>query len=355
MASTRTCRNENGNGENLKGFFLTDGATTIVEEGDEYENIFPVWDWSKIPGTTAPAVEHIPLPGQWEKRGTSLFAGGVSDGKYGVSAYSMDEKQFGVNTSARKSWFMFDNEIVCLGAGIHSGSSHGICTTVNQCLLQGDLFIPAGDSCIRLEPGRHQFRRLPWIRHRGVGYFFEATADVHIENGKKTGDWKTINSSYAGRPVTKDVLTIWLGHGEKPAGAGYAYTIAPAQPASGQIRYPSDGITILSNTPGIQAVQHRDLNCLGIVFHRPGTFTCDRFSLEAGAGCILLLSDTDRKEVRVHISDPSRSQATIKLKACIFGVGEKEYTVAMPIHPDPYAGSTQSYVVDIERLTLRKP
>jgi chondroitin AC lyase len=355
MVSIYTCRNENGNGENLKGYFLTEGATTIVRNGNEYENIFPVWDWSKIPGTTTPAFGQIPLPKQWQNRGTSAFAGGVSDGKYGVSAYAMDEEQSGIHTSARKSWFMFDDEIVCLGAGIHSDSPHNVCTTVNQCLLQDDVFVSAGDSCIRLDRGRHQFDRLSWIRHQGIGYFFDKASNIHIENEKKEGDWKTINNSYTGKPVEKEVLSIWIDHGGKPYGTGYAYTIVPAQPASGPLRYPSNGIRILTNTSDLQAVGHQGLHLLGIVFHRAGTFTCDRFSLKAGAGCVLLLSDMDKKNVNVYISDPSRSRAVITLETNIYGVGGKEYAIAMPVHPDPYAGSTQHYVMNTENLELRKP
>ncbi|MDR3119535.1 MAG: polysaccharide lyase beta-sandwich domain-containing protein [Mediterranea sp.] len=354
MASIHTCRNENGNGENLKGFFLTDGATAIVKEGNEYENIFPVWDWSSIPGTTTPAIDPIPVPGQWEKPGTSTYAGGVSDGKYGVSAYTMDEKQFGINTAARKAWFMFDDEIVCLGAGICSTSPYKINTTVNQCLLQGEVFISADGDARRLDRGKHRFDRLLWVKHQGIGYFFDA-ADVHIENMEKRGDWKTINSSYAGKPVTKDVLTIRIEHGEKPSGAGYAYIIVPTQPASGQIKYPSDKIEIRQNTPDVQAVEHTGLHLLGIVFHRPGTFTCNRFSLEADAGCILLLSETNREDIKVSIADPTRSQATIKLKAHIFGTGRKEYTFTLPVYPDPYAGSTHTYIINKESLTIRKP
>jgi chondroitin AC lyase len=317
MASVHTCRSENGNGENLKGFFLTEGATAIVEEGNEYENIFPVWDWSKIPGTTTPAMEQIPRPGQWEKPGTSLFAGGVSNGIYGVSAYAMDEKQFGINTAARKAWFMFDNEIVCLGAGIRSDSPYRICTTVNQCLLQADVIVQADNSPGRLASGTHQFSRLSWIRHRGIGYFFEAGADVRIENQTRTGNWRTIRDSAPHKPVAKEVLSIWIDHGQQPSDAGYAYIIVPGQPASEPVKRPSDGIRILQNTPGLQAVEHQGLHCMGIVFYRPGTFTCDRFTLEASAGCVLLLSGMDSDEIDIYLSDPSRSQAAIELKTSI--------------------------------------
>ena len=44
------------NNENLKGYNLPLGATNILTSGKEYEGIFPVWNWNKIPGTTA--VQH---------------------------------------------------------------------------------------------------------------------------------------------------------------------------------------------------------------------------------------------------------------------------------------------------------
>ena len=56
----------------------------------------------------------------WQTRGTSTFAGGVSDSIYGVSAYAYMDNYAGVNTGAKKAWFFFDNEVVCLGSGINS-------------------------------------------------------------------------------------------------------------------------------------------------------------------------------------------------------------------------------------------
>ena len=54
MVSNRTMRCEYGNGENLKTYFMSDGCTNIVVDGNEYANIFPVWNWTRIPGVTAP-------------------------------------------------------------------------------------------------------------------------------------------------------------------------------------------------------------------------------------------------------------------------------------------------------------
>ena len=88
MVSARTARCEYGNGENLKGYFLSDGSTVISVTGNEYENIFPVWDWCKIPGTTCPQMDTIPrMEKTWTHLGESDFVGGVSDGDLGVVAY----------------------------------------------------------------------------------------------------------------------------------------------------------------------------------------------------------------------------------------------------------------------------
>lgn len=141
MASTRTMRCENGNGENLRGYFITEGGTAIVRRGDEYHDIFPVWDWSRLPGTTTPALAEVPRPAAWGQMGQSPFAGGVSDSLYGVTAYQMTDTTNNVHTSAKKAWFFFDNEVVCLGADIRSENAAGIGTTINQCLLNGPVHI----------------------------------------------------------------------------------------------------------------------------------------------------------------------------------------------------------------------
>ena len=49
-----------------------------------------------------------------------------------------------VNTGAKKSWYFFDNEVVCLGAGIQSTSTYPVHTTVNQCFLKDGILVDKG-------------------------------------------------------------------------------------------------------------------------------------------------------------------------------------------------------------------
>lgn len=40
---------------------------------------------------------------------------------------------------AKKSWFFFDNEIMCLGTDIKSNEPESITTAINQCWLKGNV------------------------------------------------------------------------------------------------------------------------------------------------------------------------------------------------------------------------
>ncbi len=348
MASIYTCRNENGNGENVKGYFLTDGAMDIAINGDEYIDIFPVWDWAKIPGVTSPAVSTIPKPAQWQTSGTSTFAGGVSDSIYSVTAYYLNDQEYDINTAAKKSWFAFDDEIVCLGAGINSTATQEINTTVNQCLLEGNVIAKAGNTTETLSQGSHSFNNLSWVLHNGVGYYFPSAANTVISNQSQTGTWQSINSSQSGESVTKDVLKMWFNHGTTPTSGNYSYFIVPNKNTIDEMNnYPANNIQILANTDSVQAVKHNTLNIWGIVFYQAATFTYDNVTVQADKGCIVMLKSVGSSQVTALVADPSRTQSTIKLVATLPSIeGTKELTCSLPTAPDAYAGSTFKYVID---------
>lgn len=75
-SSTRTNKTESGNGENLYGTYMSDGATNIRVNGNEYADIFPVWEWDRIPGTTLPAGEKR-NPVDWEAKEPAHSQGSV--------------------------------------------------------------------------------------------------------------------------------------------------------------------------------------------------------------------------------------------------------------------------------------
>ncbi len=122
VPSTRTDGTESINGENLKGYFLPFGATNILTRGSEYQTMIPVWNWSRIPGVTS-EMDYIPeLSGYL--RGKSQFAGGVSDGLKGLLSFQTSD----LGIQSLKSYFFYENVMICLGAGISGTKTKSILT-----------------------------------------------------------------------------------------------------------------------------------------------------------------------------------------------------------------------------------
>jgi chondroitin AC lyase len=114
--SARTLPTEVGlNSENLKGHLLNSGDAYLIRNGKEYFNLMPVWDWQRLPGITA-------FQGA-ARSGRKDFAGGVSDGKSGLTAmdYLMRGRGTKDSVSAHKIWACHSGQVVCLIAGLKAG------------------------------------------------------------------------------------------------------------------------------------------------------------------------------------------------------------------------------------------
>ena len=347
MASTRTCRSENGNGENLKGYFLTEGANAIVIDGGEYRNIFPVWDWARIPGTTLPQKANIPRPTQWGKPGNAIFAGGVSNGEYGVSTYHMDNPDFNVNTQARKSWFMFGEEIVCLGAGIKSTATEEINTTVNQCMQNGTTVVKHNNSETYIQIGSTSSYtdNLNWIHHNKIAYFFPEAGNVNLSFGPQSGSWNSITSAQSTTTVTSNVFKLWFKHGIKPTQAKYKYIIVPNKTLAQTRAYNVSDIVVAANGEDIQAVYNKKLNLWGIVFYTATTFSHDDFSVTVDAPCVMLL-EKGALQVKGWLADPSQNTSSIGVRYVSTTSGYNE-EVIKNLPKIPYAGSTVEFSFNV--------
>ena len=334
--STATGRNESGNGENLKGYFLSDGATTITVGGSEYATVIPAWDWGRIPGTTTPALTSGFPVATWTTKGAGTFAGGVSDGTYGVSTYFMTNNSANVKTDAKKSWFFFDGEVACLGAGITSTHTAQINTTLNQCRLNTttgvEVITRDKTSELKLSEGEHPYANgLLWVVHNKVGYYLPQESSVMISNKIQQGSWYDINTTQSNASAAQRVFKLWVDHGEKPGNATYAYVVAPGvESVEAAKAYPIRNVKILQNSEQVQAVMHSRLGIVGVVFYSAGAFTANGITISADKPCAVMLRDAG-SELKVYVADPSRSLSSLKVTVALPGLSSaKELTFALP-------------------------
>ena len=349
LASTRTKKCEYGNKENLKTYFMSDGCTNITQTGDEYFNIFPVWNWCHIPGTTAPQLEKVPMdPKAWGVLGTSTYAGGVSDSIYGATAYAYMDTNPEVNTGAKKSWYFFDNEVVCLGAGIQSTSTYPVHTTVNQCFLKGGIMVDKGDKEETLANGSHTLQAPQWVLHDKIGYFFPQKEEVFLTAQTQSGRWYDINTSKSKKEEKMDVFTLGINHGVGPKDGSYAYIVVPGKTSAQEMKayQKKNAIEILSNNPKIQAVRNTKLNVWMVTFFEAGTFTHKELSVTVDKPCILMIKDITSKSANLHIADPGQTQSPIQVE---LKIGKKKQTLTADFtQTGIYAGATKQYTVKLK-------
>lgn len=305
IASNRTIRTESGNGENLTGQFLTEGAMYIAVGGNEYFNIFPVWKWYMIPGTTTPAVLNLKKRTNWvAEKGNADFVGGASDGLNGVSTYSMNAFE----TKAKKAWFFFDDKVICLGAGISADRTEPIYTTVNQSLKKGEIHIAKGSNFELFgDPELHFNKDLKWVWHDEIAYYFPSSQNVWLAGKSQTGSWKEINSNSSDKEVKMDVFSLWIDHQKNPKNETYEYILLPGIKSVDQIDQESvSNIEIVKNESNLQAVWDKENKLLGVVFYTKGKVEWDGKSISMDQPGVVLACQSDDGEWTINYADPTQ-------------------------------------------------
>ena len=309
--STRTVEAEKGNGENLKANYLSYGANFFAIDGDEYTNIMPIWDWSMIPGTTFPYITTFPSRSDWGVNfGSTTFVGGVSDGVYGSSV--LDQNKNGIK--AKKSWFFFDNEIVCLGAGIIDNSNRNVRTTINQAWLKENSFISetgsTSETLQSVSGTTYTNSNLKYIRNGKFGYYFPNQGNVKFSMKSQSGTWQSINTTGSSTSQSGFVFSLWIDHGTNPNNGNYSYIVVPGIDSAQKAQsYDASVLNILENSASKQAVYHTSLDILQVVFYQAGTVSWGAKSITVDKPCSLLVKNGSL----VTVSNPSQNSISVQV------------------------------------------
>jgi chondroitin AC lyase len=295
------------NSEGLKNHHRGDGTNYISVRGDEYLNTAPVCDWQKIPGATIVQKPALPSPDEIQKPGLTDFVGAVTDGMYGAVGYDFKSPHDPV--SAKKGWFFFDNEYVCLGAGISCTENLSVATTLNQCLLRGDVTVGAENKKSVVANDDRELKDVDWIYHDGIGYVFPEPAAVNLKNNTATGSWWDINKQYDSPKdeVKLDVFKLWFNHGNRPSASTYQYIVVPATSVEKlEQKLSETNIEILANTRELQAVKHKVLQICQAVFYKAGEIqVSEKLKLVCDNPGIVMIKMNGEKVTEISVADPN--------------------------------------------------
>ncbi|NGP45570.1 hypothetical protein G4V62_11620 [Bacillaceae bacterium SIJ1] len=274
MYSDRTQNYEDMNDENRKGWYTSAGMTYLYNGGQSQysDGFWPTIDPYRMPGTTVDTMARS--DGSGEHRSPHAWAGGstLAD-MFGTAG--MEYSGWESSLTAKKSWFMFDDEIVALGAGITSDEERNVETIVenrqikrdgsNHLSVNGE--VQAGTAFETVQDNV-SYAFLAGADDGGnIGYYFPEGVQLHLKKEQREGAWQDINYTQPGDLLTRSYATMWIDHDVKPSDDQYAYVLLPNRSEQEVADYAANpDIEVLRNDSAVQAVRDQELGVVGANF-----------------------------------------------------------------------------------------
>ena len=191
---------ERVNEDNLLGAHLADGALFTYVTGDEYRDIFPLWNWRHIPGTTSYDVDTV----DWKSRNRAEDC--AADGT--TVHFTLDR----AGLKAHTRWRFSPEGVDVSVTGITSARELPVVTTVEQSLAQPNAaFRREKDGIVAV--------------NGAIRYELPSNAQVRIE--ERSGSWRRHMGSMPDQRATGRVFEITIPHGVKPSAASCAWRVRP--------------------------------------------------------------------------------------------------------------------------------
>lgn len=280
--------------------FTADGATLFQRSGDEYRKIFGALNPYYYPGvTTRASTEKLTPVNNWRGYNSEFdFAAGATLGKDFVAGFIYrkndaaqktfkpeiwakikENNPFIYGVLAYKSYFLFGNTFLALGAGITNEKSEfdgSIVTTMDQTLLADD----------SLKIGE-------WERNNGFFYKIipeYTTGKPVVKREKRKTNWKDMNAQNNIPDEEVEIFEISIDHGKNITNGTYAYVVE----CSGEV--PQKLPEILENSTKIQAAQSPDGLTIGaIFFDSSATLNSSLGKIMVDKPCALLVTTENGK------------------------------------------------------------
>ncbi|MEV4758352.1 polysaccharide lyase family 8 super-sandwich domain-containing protein [Micromonospora sp. NPDC049559] len=359
--SPRISKYEYMSGENLLPWFQGEGAHHLYLAGQDQSQAYGVDYYATVPpyrlaGVTAPVEERRSVPELYGTawydrpelgftsssesqntyvyfpRGAGGLSGGARLGAYGSAAFvQADDVAYAAkragqlpddfvayrNATATKSWFLLDDEIVVLAAGVGDRAGRAVTTTV-------DSRIAAPDDRVTLvgrRPGGAAWSGtgtapLSWLRYanatRGgaVGYVFLDRQPVTVALDAVSRSRRVVRTANPDTTVAKQVFSVLFEQAAGSPPRAMAYAIVPNATERQLATYPGP-IGVLANSTRVQAIRHHGLGLVAGNVFAPGRYQVERFSLD-GPTALLARRAADGT-TSIAIADPTTERDTVSV------------------------------------------
>ncbi|GAA3572103.1 polysaccharide lyase family 8 super-sandwich domain-containing protein [Kribbella ginsengisoli] len=351
-SSDRISKYEYMSGENLMPWFQGDGAYYLYLSGQDQTQAYGV-DYLttvspyQLAGVTAPVEQRKSIPELYGTAyydnppdftpsselqnkyvyfpvGTNQYSGGATLGAYGAAGWVQSSDQAYAdrmqlpadfvtyrNAESTKSWFLLDNEIVVLAAGVGDSAGRAVTTSL-------DARIAAPTDAVQVTgvlrngrlwsgPGHAD---LTWLRYANttagtaLGYYLLQPTPVAVGLEQVTRSRRIVRTANPDTQITKQVFT--LTH-QTQRRASLAYALIP-HATEATLRSYRGRVHLLSNTPRLQAIHHPALNLTAANTFAPGRHQVLDYTIDGPAS---FLTQRQAGTTTIAISDPTTRRPTI--------------------------------------------
>lgn len=360
-SSDRISKYEYMSGENLMPWFQGDGAYYLYLSGQDQSQAYGVDYFTTVSpyglaGVTAPVEERRTVPELYGTpyydnpghplnftsssesqntyvyfpRGTDPHSGGAVLGAYAAAAM-VQSSDVGVrdrhllpddfvvyrNATATKSWFLLDEEIVVLAAGVGDPAGRAVTTTVDaRTALPADRISLTG----MLRDGRPWSGAgtgdLRWLRyanatqHTAVGYVFLDTPKVRVSLDEVVRSRRVVRTSNPDTTVTRTVLGVTVDRAPGAVPMRLAYALVPNAAEAQLGPYAKGPLTVLANSTRLQAVSHAGLGLTAANTFAPGHHEAAGLRID-GPASVIVQRHGHRGPTTVAVSDPTMGRDTV--------------------------------------------
>lgn len=269
------------------------------------------WNWTRWPGTTTIAVSNDELIKKYKQSrnfSNDAFLGGVSNGNNGVYSMSMQDRTFDKSFKAKKSWFCFGDEIVCLGSGIENADKvNDTQTTLFQTPANSQnqpLYTSFENGKAAAFPSAFNGAdgKSEWILDTASnGYIIPNSSELKVEYNVQ----ESVDLS-GKRKTSGNYATAYFNHGKAPENANYQYVIVPQTTVQELEQKTADlSYEVVKQDDFAHIVNYKDGQKIGYSVFNSET---DDFKVGAlksvSAPCVVMEEKNSPSEMYLTVSDP---------------------------------------------------
>ncbi len=320
MSSGRIGNYESINGDNKKGWYTSDGMIYFYNKTDpgQYNDYF--WatvDKTKLPGTTIDetiklSASNTYLSENFDSKlnnymSPKLYAGGSTLNTYVAVGMNFKSK---LNVFAKKSYFIFDNELVALGSNISATNNQNVQTIIENRKIKNDNSnIFQIDNKSISSPTNILNPKWAFLEGTG-GYYFPISGNISAQKQSRSGNWKQIKNTASDltTPI-RNYAQILINHGVNPTNEKYAYVFLPNSSQSTTSSYAQKpDISILAQNSAAHAVKENKLNITAANFF--GSGNAGDISSSGNSSIIV---DEEPESINISIADPTQENDSVNI------------------------------------------